>query len=715
MKALNKIIIVSSGIMLVSLIASFFNYDSIIQTKAAAVNNVTGGNISLVDQSDAQIKTYYSGVESLSGASLKSALNSKIATSYTVSDSMTWSWMQITDRDWSISSSVNPSTYTFAGDTSWYYHNLYASYNGDVNRALTRADNTDSTSGDTDREHCWPKSYGFKFTSSGDGNSFVPPAGTDLHHLMASDHNNNNIHNNYGYGNVDFTKTYSGVTDVDGQNASQVTGYFGYSKLEANATKKVYEPADEYKGDVARACLYMATRYISATNTTPENPRLTLTDDLSLLVEEVSTNPTGIGYYGELSTFLSWNELDPVDSYEIHRNNLIYNNVSGNRNPYVDHPEWARIVYDSTYTGSGANNDLNASTSGTGSVAKTIVGISINTLPTKTTFSLKEPFERNELKINVNYSDSTSEIISTGFQVSGYSSSMLGEQNISVTYEGFSASYSITVTNNGADVGESENNSGTYTSDVATGGAITSWSGSTGSAYADGGVKLDATGRYIQNLSCISSVNTTISTLTISVVAKINGTAVSTNKTTVYLLNSDGEVVSSISDLGSITTTKKAYTYIFSDISGGVEASGLKYEYTTKVSGNVEVYSISATYGSTLNHNATPTEQAESFAEYVMRYGNNAEGNCTLIFATLKSEYNYMTSESKTLFNSLSSTTNAKARYDYLSLYVDNNVLKDNLHVNAQNDYLSLLGLFIVGIASIGVYFTLIKKKSKVM
>ena len=39
---------------------------------------------------------------------------------------------------------------------------------------------------------------------------------------------------------------------------------------------------------------------------------------------------------------------------------LIYNNYQGNRNPFIDHPEWANIVYDSAYTGSGANNNIDS-------------------------------------------------------------------------------------------------------------------------------------------------------------------------------------------------------------------------------------------------------------------------------------------------------------------------------------------------------------------
>ena len=48
---------------------------------------------------------------------------------------------------------------------------------------------------------------------------------------------------------------------------------------------------------------------------------------------------------GILSDLLEWNKLDPVDEYEIHRNNLIYKNFQHNRNPFIDFPEWADYIW----------------------------------------------------------------------------------------------------------------------------------------------------------------------------------------------------------------------------------------------------------------------------------------------------------------------------------------------------------------------------------
>lgn len=68
------------------------------------------------------------------------------------------------------------------------------------------------------------------------------------------------------------------------------------------------------------------------------------------LVDEVDTyDPTlnGIGYHGKLSTLLEWHSSDPVDSFEINRNNVIYS-YQNNRNPFIDHPEYVAEIWGNT-------------------------------------------------------------------------------------------------------------------------------------------------------------------------------------------------------------------------------------------------------------------------------------------------------------------------------------------------------------------------------
>ena len=93
-----------------------------------------------------------------------------------------------------------------------------------------------------------------------------------------------------------------------------------------------FEPPDVAKGDVARAMFYMDVRYAGDTDGEP---------DLQL-VDEVNTSGTQLG---KLSTLIHWHFQDPPDDFERQRNNLIYTNWQGNRNPFVDHPEWVLKVW----------------------------------------------------------------------------------------------------------------------------------------------------------------------------------------------------------------------------------------------------------------------------------------------------------------------------------------------------------------------------------
>jgi hypothetical protein len=79
---------------------------------------------------------------------------------------------------------------------------------------------------------------------------------------------------------------------------------------------------------------YMATRYEGGGNE----------PDLEL-VDYVNSAPNNEPYYGNLTTLLQWHTQDPVDNWEINRNNLIFTDYQGNRNPFIDHPEFVNAVW----------------------------------------------------------------------------------------------------------------------------------------------------------------------------------------------------------------------------------------------------------------------------------------------------------------------------------------------------------------------------------
>ena len=155
------------------------------------------------------------------------------------------------------------------------------------------------------REHVWAKSHG-DF-----GNN--PPCGTDAHHIRPTDASVNSSR-----GNKDF--------DNGGQEHSEAEGNY-YTDL-------TWEPRDAVKGDVARMIFYMAVRYEGDGG----EPDLEVVDWVN-----TSPNPE----HGKFSTLYEWHQQDPPDAFEINRNEVIYS-YQGNRNPFIDHPEYLINIYDPT-------------------------------------------------------------------------------------------------------------------------------------------------------------------------------------------------------------------------------------------------------------------------------------------------------------------------------------------------------------------------------
>ncbi|MOA33361.1 Extracellular ribonuclease precursor [compost metagenome] len=81
----------------------------------------------------------------------------------------------------------------------------------------------------------------------------------------------------------------------------------------------VFEPRNEHKGNVARALLYFYTVYGQNSST----------DMVNFRIEE--------------PTLLKWHQQDPVDADERKRNDIVFG-VQGNRNPFVDRPEFVGAI-----------------------------------------------------------------------------------------------------------------------------------------------------------------------------------------------------------------------------------------------------------------------------------------------------------------------------------------------------------------------------------
>ena len=171
-------------------------------------------------------------------------------------------------------------------------------------------------SGDWNREHCWPRSYGI--FSSGDDNS-------DLFNLRPCDVDTNSERGSRYYDDVPGGSTYSGADGV----------MFSGDR---------WEPQDSEKGDLARGCFYMAVRYDGSD---PDTSDLNLGDDPS----------RDASRFGILSRLLEWHRSDPVDEVELLRNDTIANQYQRNRNPFIDRPEFAELIYLPRFPGRDSDMD----------------------------------------------------------------------------------------------------------------------------------------------------------------------------------------------------------------------------------------------------------------------------------------------------------------------------------------------------------------------
>ncbi len=125
-------------------------------------------------------------------------------------------------------------------------------------------------------------------------------------------------------------------------------------------------------------------------------------------------------------------------------------------------------------------------------------------------------------------------------------------------------------------------------------GSLDGWTGTVGSAYADGSVKFGTQGNNLSNTSIWSSdVSTYMTSISVTIKYKINGTGSSSNVFTVAAVNSSGVVKASATFAPTSTSYTDAIVYL--TIPSNSAVTGLKITYTTKSSGNVGLKSLSAT------------------------------------------------------------------------------------------------------------------------
>ena len=173
----------------------------------------------------------------------------------------------------------------------------------------------------TNREHVWPKDGGRAFPEKND-------AGSDAHHLRPTDQQLNSTRGSLSFGEV---------SQVVG-NIVKEYGSTTYSNLCYKSSQFFY-PGVGYRGATARILMYVQTRWGDQYN-------------LQFVL--------GAGHsktIGDIETLMKWHLEEPVTEAERLRNDEVYK-LQGNRNPFIDHPEYAERIF--CYDGESYNTKLQA-------------------------------------------------------------------------------------------------------------------------------------------------------------------------------------------------------------------------------------------------------------------------------------------------------------------------------------------------------------------
>ncbi|WP_326982261.1 endonuclease [Chryseobacterium sp. MYb264] len=251
---------------------------------------------------------YYDGTAGLSGVNLKNKLYEIISNGHqTKTYNGLWTAFQTTDRDYFYENdgtildiySENPTT------TDPY------NYVVDVKRCGSYSKEGDCYN----REHIVPQSL------FSEGSPMV----ADVNFIRATDGKVNGMRSNYPFGKVNAAS----FTSLNGSKLGTSVSP-GYSGI-------VFEPIDEFKGDVARMIFYFVTRY---QNRLSEFTTAKGTGDM------LGTSAFPGLQSWELEQLRAWHAQDPVSEAELSRNAATFA-YQANKNPFIDHPEFVELIWGS--------------------------------------------------------------------------------------------------------------------------------------------------------------------------------------------------------------------------------------------------------------------------------------------------------------------------------------------------------------------------------
>lgn len=173
------------------------------------------------------------------------------------------------------------------------------------------------------REHLMPNSWWGGLDDASN------PQYSDLHHLFPADQYVNN------------KKSANIVAETNSATWTSTNGSKVGPCSDPAYSGTVFEPIDEYKGDFARAFLYLATRYM-------DNLSIWITTYPTTDGQYIISNSNGNYLPWYVNMLLNWSSNDPVSQKEINRNDSIYYGTpQHNRNPFIDHPEYISKIWGS--------------------------------------------------------------------------------------------------------------------------------------------------------------------------------------------------------------------------------------------------------------------------------------------------------------------------------------------------------------------------------
>lgn len=246
------------------------------------------------------------------------------------------------------------------------------------------------------REHVWPQSNSKGNKGQHWGTS---EAGTDILHIRPTYNTTNSTRGNDKYGNTNKSNplTYNGMP-------------YGYN------SGSVFEPLDSVKGDVARIIMYVWTTYYD------------YYDDTGLLITKTFTN---------YDTLLEWHMLDKPDVSEGYRNDYSQTSKQKNRNPFVDHPEYAWKIF-----GDSASADVkNRCKQVYPGNEKVATKIEISGEATKKQYTAGESFDPTGLTVTATYTDNTTAVIANDKCSWEPKRLRAGLTSVTCKYDGLSATY----------------------------------------------------------------------------------------------------------------------------------------------------------------------------------------------------------------------------------------------------------------------------------